>query len=293
MKRQRPRALQRLRRCSARTSPSISQPRARSLLREESPYGFPLRISYPAAPPARLIAAAQDAGQAWARAAPDVRVGIAMEALERLNAMSFLMANAVMHTTGQPFVMAFQAGGPHAQDRGLEAVAYAWDAMQAIPAAVRWEKPQGKNPPMVLDKTFRVVPRGVGLVIGCSTFPNWNSYSAIFANLATGNATVVKPHPLAILPLALTVRTIRSVLAKAGYDPNTVVLAADDPDAPVTMDCITSEGIDLIDYTGSADFGAAVRAHAAGRPVFTEEAGVNPVVITGTDSFRACATTSP
>ena len=27
-----------------------------------------------------------------------------------------------MHTTGQGFVMAFQAGGPHAQDRGLEAV---------------------------------------------------------------------------------------------------------------------------------------------------------------------------
>ena len=42
----------------------------------------------------------------------------------RLNAMSFEMANAVMHTTGQAFPMAFQAGGPHAQDRGLEAVAY-------------------------------------------------------------------------------------------------------------------------------------------------------------------------
>ena len=34
-------------------------------------------------------------------------------------------AHAVMHTTGQAFMMAFQAGGPHAQDRGLEAVAYA------------------------------------------------------------------------------------------------------------------------------------------------------------------------
>ena len=40
-----------------------------------------------------------------------------------------------MHTTGQAFVMAFQAGGPHAQDRGLEAVAYAWDEMRRIPGA--------------------------------------------------------------------------------------------------------------------------------------------------------------
>ena len=35
------------------------------------------------------------------------------------------MAHAVMHTTGQAFVMAFQAGGAHAQDRALEAIAYA------------------------------------------------------------------------------------------------------------------------------------------------------------------------
>ncbi len=46
---------------------------------------------------------------------------------------SFLIAHAVMHTTGQAFMMAFQAGGPHAQDRGLEAVAYAWDEMRRDP----------------------------------------------------------------------------------------------------------------------------------------------------------------
>ena len=49
-----------------------------------------------------------------------------MEILARLNARSFEIANAVMHTSGQAFVMAFQAGGPHAQDRALEAVAYAY-----------------------------------------------------------------------------------------------------------------------------------------------------------------------
>ncbi len=53
-------------------------------------------------------------------------MGVALETLVRLNKRSFEIAYAVMHTTGQAFLMAFQAGGPHAQDRGLEAVAYAW-----------------------------------------------------------------------------------------------------------------------------------------------------------------------
>ena len=49
-------------------------------------------------------------------------VAVGWYGLHRLNRRSFEIANAVMHTTGQGFMMAFQAGGPHAQDRGLEAV---------------------------------------------------------------------------------------------------------------------------------------------------------------------------
>lgn len=253
---------------------------------EASPYGFALGVRYPAADPEALIAAASSAARTWARTDTETRLGVCLEALHRLNRDSFLMAKAVEHTTGQAFVMAFQAGGPHAQDRGLEAVAYAADAMARIPAHVVWEKPQGKNPPLVVDKTFAVAPRGVGLVIGCATFPTWNSYSALFANLATGNATIVKPHPMAILPLALTVRTLRAVLAEAGCDPDAVVLAADTPDAPVTMAYLESPAVAMIDFTGSSAFGAVVRQKAGARPVFTEEAGVNPVVIAGTDDFK-------
>ena len=76
-----------------------------------------------------------------------------------------------MLTTGQGWMMAFQAGGPHAQDRGLEAVAYAWDEQSRIVAEATWEKPQGKNPPLVMKKHFEIVGRGVALVIGCGTFP--------------------------------------------------------------------------------------------------------------------------
>ncbi len=86
--------------------------------------------------------------------------------------------------------------------------------MTSVPGAVRWEKPQGKHDPLVLDKTFRIVPRGVALVIGCSTFPTWNTYPGLFASLVTGNPVIVKPHPSAILPLAITVRIGRQVLAE-------------------------------------------------------------------------------
>ena len=83
-----------------------------------------------------------------------------------------------MHTTGQAFPMAFQAGGSHAQDRGLEAVAFALAAMRRVPAAATWEKPQGKRPPLRMLKRYRVVPRGISLLIGCATFPTWNGYRA-------------------------------------------------------------------------------------------------------------------
>ena len=193
---------------------------------EKSPYGIALGITYPKADIDPLLAAWRRRRSPGAAAGPEAWVGVCLEILQRINQQSFLFANAVMHTTGQAFMMAFQAGGPHAQDRGLEAVAYAWDQMRRIPAKAHWEKPQGKNEPLRMEKHFRIVPRGVGLVIGCCTFPTWNGFPGFFADLATGNAVVVKPHPAAILPLALTVKIAREVLAEAGFDPNVVTLVA-------------------------------------------------------------------
>jgi phenylacetic acid degradation protein paaN len=252
---------------------------------ESSPYGFPLGIAYPAARPETLAAAARAAGERWAAAGIEERVGVCLEILARLNRQSFLIAHAVMHTTGQAFVMAFQAGGPHAQDRGLEAVAYAFAEMRRVPATARWEKPMGKGEPAVLDKSFRIVPRGTALAVACATFPTWNSYPGLFASLATGNPVIVKPHPRAVLPLALTVRTGREVLAEAGFDPNALLLAADREAAPITKDLVLHPEVAIVDYTGSPAFGRWLRENAGGRQVYTEEAGVNPVVLDSTDDF--------
>jgi phenylacetic acid degradation protein paaN len=252
---------------------------------EQSPWGPALGITYPAATPAVLVMRAQLAAPEWAEAPAAIRAGVALEILHRLNRDSFLMANAVMHTTGQAFVMAFQAGGPHAQDRGLEAVAYAIEELSRIPESARWEKPAGRET-LVMEKRFRAVPRGIGLVIGCATFPTWNSYPGLFASLVTGNAVIVKPHPAAILPLALTVRTARAVLQEAGFAPDVVQLAPDAPDAPIAAALATHPAIGIVDFTGGPAFGAWLRSHVGGRKALhTEEAGVNPVVLHSTADF--------
>jgi len=258
---------------------------------ELSPWGPELQVSYPAADPASLIAAAEAAAPAWASASVQERAGVCLEILTRLNRMSFLMGHAVMHTTGQAFAMAFQAGGPHAQDRGLEAVAMAWAEMTRVPETAVWEKPQGKAPPLVIEKHWRVVPRGTSLVIGCNTFPTWNSYPGLFGSLATGNTVIVKPHPAAILPLALTVRVAREVLLEAGFAADTVLLAADAPGAEITKALVQDPAVRIIDYTGSNAFGDWLRAHAAsGAQIYSEEAGVNSIVISATDDFAGmCA----
>jgi phenylacetic acid degradation protein paaN len=257
--------------------------------RERSPYGVDLGIRYPKADLDRLFAGIAGAHAGWKKAGPEAWVGVCLEALERINRQSFAIAHAVMHTTGQAFMMAFQAGGPHAQDRGLEAVTYAWDEMRRIPASALWEKPQGKNEPLRMEKRFRIVPRGVGLVIGCCTFPTWNGYPGLFASLATGNAVVVKPHPGAILPLAMTVRIVRDVLKEAGFDPNVVTLVAHEPGDDVAKTLALRPEVRLIDFTGSSANGEWLEQNARQAQVYTEKAGVNQIVVDSAADLKAVA----
>jgi phenylacetic acid degradation protein paaN len=253
---------------------------------ERSPYGIDLDITYPHADVDALLAGATAAIPAWRDAGPEARTAVALEALARINARSHEMAQAVMHTSGQGYAMAFQAGGPHAQDRALEAVAYAYAEMTRHAAESVWEKPQGKRPPQRMAKTFTVVPRGVALVIGCNTFPTWNSYPGLFASLVTGNAVVVKPHPRAVLPLAITVRVLREVLAENGFDADLVTLAAEREGEGSAKVLALRPEVRVIDYTGSSDFGTWLERNAHQAVVFTEKAGVNPVVIDSTDDYR-------
>ena len=256
---------------------------------ERSPYGFDLNIRYPFVEAQALIEQSSLALDSWREAGPQAWVGVCLEALARLNKRSFEMANAVQHTSGQAFMMAFQAGGPHAQDRALEAVVYAWQEMSRIPGLANWVKPQGKHDPIDMQKQFTVVPRGIGLVIGCSTFPTWYSYPGLFASLATGNTVIVKPHPGAILPLALTVSVLREVLSEAGFNPNVVLLAAHEADDQVAQELAMNPAVKIIDYTGSSATGNYLEQHARQALVYTEKAGVNQIIIDSVHDIKAVA----
>ncbi|MGH8889897.1 MAG: phenylacetic acid degradation protein PaaN [Acidothermaceae bacterium] len=259
---------------------------------ERPPYGVSFDVRYPhviAAGVPELLEAASAGMSAWRDAGPLVRAAVCVEILQRVNARSFEFAHAVMHTTGQGFVMAFQAGGAHALDRALEAVAASYGAMTAVPESAPWVKPRGRGEPQRIVNRFVPVPRGVALVIGCTTFPTWNGYPGLFASLVTGNPVVVKPHPHAVLPFALAVSAAQSVLSEFGFDPNLVTLAVEESGEGLASVLAVHPSVKLIDYTGSSSYGEWLEAHATQAIVFAEKSGVNAVVVDSTDDLPGLA----
>ncbi|WP_372408597.1 phenylacetic acid degradation protein PaaN [Streptomyces luteireticuli] len=253
---------------------------------EVSPYGPRLGIEYPHADIAVLLPAMRTAMRPWREAGPRTRALVCLEILKRINSRTHELAHAVMHTSGQAFMMAFQAGGPHAQDRGLEAVTYAYAAQAEAERTAEWVKPQGKREPLKMAKEFTAAARGIALVIGCNTFPTWNGYPGLFASLATGNPVLVKPHPRAVLPLALTVRIAREVLGEAGFSPDLVALAAERDGEGIARTLAVHPDVRIIDYTGSTAFGDWLEANARQAQVYTEKAGVNTIVVDSTADYR-------
>ncbi len=263
----------------------LQQPGERArVATERSPWRVDLAIRYPDCDPAALLAAAEEAEPAWQALGPAGRVGVLLEGLMRIHRRSHEIAHAVMLTTGQGPMMAFQAGGPHAQDRALEAIAWAWKAMSDIPADAVWDKPQGKHPALRMQKHFEIVGRGVALVIGCATFPTWNTYPGLFAALATGNPVIVKPHPNAVLPAAITVQVLRELLAEQGL-PHDIVSLALCPDEADTR-CLATDGrVASIDFTGSTAFGRWLHDNARQARLYAELSGVNTVIIESTADY--------
>jgi phenylacetic acid degradation protein paaN len=255
---------------------------------EESPYlQEPLNISYPIFNAADLVEKANSAFHQWRRIEINTRAGILIESLERIKSRFFEIAYATMHTTGQGFMMAFQASGPHAADRALEAIATAYEELKRFPDNTVWEKPMGKIN-VQLRKEWRAIPKGIGVVIGCSTFPTWNSVTGIYASLMTGNAVIVKPHPGAILPMAIFVAEIQKVLSENNFDPRLCQLGADTFDHLITKELAEHPQVKIIDYTGNSVFGSYLES-LPGKAVFTEKTGVNSVILHSLDDVDKVA----
>ena len=248
---------------------------------EESPYLQELlKISYPTFSVPTLINHAKAAFNTWRKVSAQDRAAVLMESLDRMKGRFFEIAYATMHTTGQGYMMAFQASGPHAADRALEAIAAGYEELQRFPAATVWDKPMGKFN-IQLNKEWRAVPKGISVVIGCSTFPTWNSVTGIYGSLITGNSVIVKPHPGAILPIAMVVAEIQKVLVENNFDPNICQLAVDTYDNMITKKLAEHAAVKLIDFTGNSAFGSYLEA-LPGKTVFTEKTGVNSVILDST-----------
>ncbi len=249
---------------------------------EVSPYtGEALKIRYPAFKDIEsYIERSENAMRQWQHVPPHQRAGLLIEALEKIKENFFEITYATMHTTGQGFMMAFQASGPHASDRALEAIVMGYEQLTLFPESTLWEKDMGKQGVVRLRKFYRPVPKGIALVIGCSTFPIWNAMPGIFANLITGNAVIVKPHPRAIYPLALVVSILQQTFKDYGIDPHLIQLAPDKVENPITKLLAEHPKIKIIDFTGSSAFGNFLeQLQGKGKVVFTEKSGVNSVII--------------
>jgi phenylacetic acid degradation protein paaN len=256
---------------------------------EVSPYtGEPLGVDYPRADVDVLFGAAHAAVPRWTDAGPEARIGVCLEIVQAWFAELPLLLHAVMHTAGQSPAMSYAGSGTNALDRGIEAIVYAHQAMSAVRPQALWERRFG-SATIRLQKRYRLVPRGVAVCFTCATFPTWNAYPAMLASLATGNAVIVKPHPTGILPMALSVRAARRVLAAAGFDPNLVTLAVDSPAEPLGKLLVEHPRTAIVDFTGSARFGAWVERHAHPALCYTETSGVNTVLLESVHDLDAVA----
>lgn len=255
---------------------------------EVSPYTRkPLGITYPKVDVAELYPHIHKAMPSWRNTTVEQRVGVCMEILHRCSEQLFENAHATMHTAGQSYIMAFAGSGANALDRGLEALAYAYKAMKDIPETANWERTFGVEGTARLSKEYKLMPRGVSVAVCCATFPLWNGYPALTASLSTGNPVVLKPHPSAILPVALMVSVCRAVLKEAGFDENLVTLVADTREEPATMALLEHPDTAIIDFTGSPTFGHWIEKNCTNALVYTETAGCNAVVVESCNDLGA------
>lgn len=249
---------------------------------EVSPWTrLPLGVSYPRAEAAPLLERSRGAQTGWSTLTVDERAAVCIEMTERMFAANQVLGLAAMHTTGQGRGMSLSGSGTNALDRGLEAIAAAWQILSRVPSSATWEQTFGTEL-VSLQKSYRIVPLGPALVVACASFPAWNVYPAVFANLMAGNPVIVKPHPSSVLQMALAVRIMRETLLEVGADADAVQLAVDSAADPITSVLATDPAVRIVDFTGSPGYGSWIEQNARQARVYTETAGLNSIVL---DSF--------
>lgn len=243
-----------------------------------------LGIKYPKFNTDSLISNANTAFSIWKNVDLDTKFNILVNALDNVKNRFFELAYATMHTTGQSFLMSFQASGPHCCDRALEVLATAYEQLTYYPKNVEWVKNFGKFD-LKLNKNYKPIPRGISLAIGCSTFPTWNTIPGVYASLITGNSVIIKPHPKAVYPIAIFVDELKKELIKNNLDTNIIQLAVDSTENPITKELAENKQVKMIDYTGGNFMGDYIES--LNKICFTEKAGINSVILHSTNDLAA------
>ncbi len=75
------------------------------------------------------------------------------------------------------------------------------------------------------------------------------------------------------------------MLAEAGFDPNLVTLAAEEPGEGLASVLAQRPEVRIVDFTGSTEYGEWLEEHARQAVVYTEKAGVNAIIVDSTDDF--------
>ena len=228
-----------------------------------------------------------DAG--LARRRPEARAAVCVEIIDRINARSFEIANAVMHTSGQPFVMAFQAGGPHAQDRALEAVVGRAAEQERVPASVRLGEAGPRATPLRMQKDYRIVPprrrpgHRLQHVPDVERLPRpvrlAGHRQRRRRQAAPAGGAAARDHA-SRSPRRCCRTTVSTRTWSAGAPrPTGEGLAKTLAERPEVA---------IIDYTGGPAFGGWLeeRGRGRGKLVYTEKAGVNTIVVDSTDDLR-------
>ncbi|MCF8427988.1 MAG: phenylacetic acid degradation protein PaaN [Bacteroidia bacterium] len=272
--------------CMNNNYTSLDQTEANGWIGEEvSPFlQVGIGVKYPAFTPETLLKNGIVAQAAWSKTSTEQRTGILIEALDRIKSRFFDIAYATMHTTGQSYMMSFQASGPHANDRALEAVVMGYKELTSVPEKAEWIKNLGKFD-LKMNKTWKAIPKGISLVIGCSTFPVWNTVPGLFASLITGNATIVKPHPKAILAIAIVVEELQKVMVENGLPKQVVQLGVDTLENPITKVLAENPMVKMVDFTGGSEFGNYIESLP--KTTFTEKAGVNSIILDSAKDLKA------
>ncbi len=181
-----------------------------------SPFGVDLAFAYPETRAAALLDRATAVASSWQRASVEQRTGVALEIVQRLRASSPLLADGLMHSTGEPRAVAL-AGSIAAAIQSTEiAVAEAYERLRRLPGTSR--------------------PSGSALIEAPALRPLAASLASMVACLVGGRPVLLAAPPEALLPCALVAAITRDVLVRAGAAPDIIQLCAADDHASIGAD---------------------------------------------------------